>query len=154
MDYWHSIRQAAGNRPIIIPSAAGAILKDGKILLVRHGLLKKWQIPGGVQEPGESIQDTIHREFSEELGLAMTARELIAVYSGSKWAIEYPDGSQVQQLLFFFLMDGPVDQIRLQESEVTAFRFVRLDEIPDDTMACCKQKVADLVDYKGSTLLR
>ena len=68
--------------------------------------------------------------------------------------IEYPDGSRVQQLLFFFLMDGQVDGIRPQETEVTAYRFVRPDEIPEDTMECCKQKTADLIHYKGQTIFR
>jgi len=47
MDYWHGIRRLAGREPLIIPSAAGAIVQDGKVLLVRHNSLKKWQIPLG-----------------------------------------------------------------------------------------------------------
>jgi ADP-ribose pyrophosphatase YjhB (NUDIX family) len=154
MDYWHRIRQAVGTESIIVPAAAGAIMQDGKILLVRHSQLKKWQIPGGVHEPGESIQDTVQREITEELGLTLRARDLVAIYSGPKWMIEYPDGNHIQQLLFFFLMEGRVDQIRLQETEVTAYRFFQLDEIPDDTMECCKQKAADLKRYEGRTLFR
>jgi 8-oxo-dGTP pyrophosphatase MutT (NUDIX family) len=139
---------------VIIPSAAGAILKNDKILLVRHKLLGKWQIPGGVQEPGESIQETAKREISEELGLVLSIRELIAVYSGATWMVEYPDGYKIQQLLFFFLLEGRVDEIRLQESEIAAYDFFALDDIPDDTMECCKQKVRDLVQFSGKPIFR
>jgi hypothetical protein len=55
MEYWQRIRQAVGKDAVIIPSAAGAIVQEGKILPVRHNLLKKWQIPGGLQEIGESV---------------------------------------------------------------------------------------------------
>jgi ADP-ribose pyrophosphatase YjhB (NUDIX family) len=81
MDYWHRIRQAAGKETVIIPSAAGAIIHEGKILLVRHNLLKKWQIPGGLQEVGENVQQTAQREIREELDLDLVAGQLIAVYS-------------------------------------------------------------------------
>ena len=92
MDYWHRMKQFSGTDPVIIPSAAGAIVQDGKILLVRHNLLKKWQIPGGVQEPGESIQETVKREIREELGLSLDVQSLVGVYSGSEWMVEYSDG--------------------------------------------------------------
>lgn len=69
MDCWRQLRQAIGTETIILPSAAGAIVQDGKILLVRHGELQKWHIPGGGQGLDESIQDTVCREIKDELGL-------------------------------------------------------------------------------------
>jgi 8-oxo-dGTP pyrophosphatase MutT (NUDIX family) len=154
MDYWQRMKELASTEPVIIPGAAGAIVQDGKILLVRHNLLKKWQIPGGIQEPGESIHETVKREIKEELGLSLAVQDLVGVYSGSEWVIEYSDGHKVQQLLFFFLLEGHVGEIKLQESEVAAYRFFALDEIPEDTMECCKQKVVDLMRFNGKTIFR
>jgi hypothetical protein len=37
MDYWQRIRQAVGHETVILPGVAGAIAREGKILLVRHG---------------------------------------------------------------------------------------------------------------------
>ncbi|MBI4769203.1 MAG: NUDIX domain-containing protein [Chloroflexi bacterium] len=154
MDYWHRLRQLAGKQTLIVPGAAGAIVHDGKVLLVRHGLLKKWQVPGGVQEVGESIQQTVEREIREELGLNLKAGPLIAVYSGPEWTLEYPDGSRLQQLLLFFMMEGPLLPIRAQETELTAHRFFAPNDVPEDTMACCKQKVRDALAYTGKVILR
>jgi 8-oxo-dGTP pyrophosphatase MutT (NUDIX family) len=95
MDYWHRIRQAIGKETVIIPSVAGAIIHEGKILLVRHKLLQKWQIPGGLQETGESIQETVKREIKEELNLDLVTGSLIGVYSHPKWIIEFPDESKI-----------------------------------------------------------
>lgn len=154
MDYWRTIRQLVGKETLVIPAAAGAIVQDGKILLARHGLFKKWHIPGGGQEVGESIQDTIRREIKEELALDMEPRELIGVYSGSRWMVEHPDGNRTQPLMFFFKMEGEIGPIKLQEEEVTAFEFFDLHQIPEDTMDCCKQKALDLLNYQGQTFFR
>ena len=154
MDYWHRIRQAVGKEALILPGAAGAITQDGKILLVRHNLIKKWQIPGGVQEIGESVQQTVEREIKEELGLDLAAGSLIGVYSHPKWTIELPDGSKIQQLTFFFSMEGEISAIRMQASEIAAYQFFAPEEIPEDTFECCKQKVSDWSQFQGQVLFR
>lgn len=154
MDYWQRIRQAVGKETVIIPSAAGAIIQESKILLVRHTLRKKWQIPGGLQEIGESIQQTVQREIKEELGLDLQTGALISVYSQPKWIIEFPDESKLQQLLFFFLMEGEISQVKMQTSEVADYRFFAPDEIPEDTSECCKQKVADWSHFQGQVVFR
>ncbi len=118
MEYWQKIRQALGHETIILSSAAGAIVHEDKILLVRHGAIKKWHIPGGLQEPGESTQDTACREIKEELGLELEVDKLISIHCSAKWITEYPNGDKVQQLLFFFLMKGQVGKIELQVSEL------------------------------------
>ena len=116
----------------------------------------KWQIPGGVLELDESIQTAVKREVKEELGIQLEVGELISVYSGSKWAIEYPNKHRVQQVLFFFRMKGHIreDQIHIQKSEISEWRFCDLTNIPDDTMKCCKRKIKDLLQYKDRTFLQ
>ncbi len=50
----------------------GILLKDGKILLIKRknepgkGL---WSVPGGLVEPGETLEKAIRREIREETGL-------------------------------------------------------------------------------------
>lgn len=154
MDYWHRIRQAIGKETVIIPGSAGAIVHKGKILLVRHNLLKKWQIPGGLQEIGESVQQTVQREIKEELGLDLVSGSLIGVYSHPKWTIEFPDESKVQQLTFFFSMEGKISPMSIQVSEIAAYRFFAPDEIPDETFDCCKQKVSDWMHFQGQVMFR
>lgn len=154
MDYWQSIRQAVGKETMIIPSAAGAIIHEGKILLVRHNVLKKWQIPGGLQEIGESIQQTVQREIKEELNLNLVAGSLIAIYSHPKWMIEFPDESKLQQLIFFFLMEGEISPINIQTSEIAAYQFFAPDEIPEDIFDCCKQKISDWSQFQGQVIFR
>jgi ADP-ribose pyrophosphatase YjhB (NUDIX family) len=65
MDYWRDLRDKVGKMPLIMTGAAGAILKEGRLLLVRHKGKRLWQVPGGLQELGESLEDTVAREIRE-----------------------------------------------------------------------------------------
>ena len=119
------------------------MIKDGKILLVRrHNLSRSWGIPGGVQELGETIQETARREILEEVGLDLQVGSLIGVYSGPRWNIHLDNGGLIQQMTLVFPDGkGAVDEIRIQESEVAEWSFFAPEEIPENTMPCCKQKV-------------
>lgn len=62
-------------------TTAGVALKEGKVLLAKRktgastsGL---WEIPGGKNRFGESVEDTLKREFKEELGVEIEVGEEI-----------------------------------------------------------------------------
>lgn len=65
----------------IVVSAA-VITRDDRFLLTRRAadahLAGTWEFPGGKQEPGESLEDTLVREVHEELGCpAVVGRKLL-----------------------------------------------------------------------------
>ncbi len=49
--------------------ASGYLVKDGKVLLVHHNKFDKWTPPGGHMEENETPDQTVIREWREELGL-------------------------------------------------------------------------------------
>lgn len=61
--------------------AAGVIWHEGRVLIQRRpekGLLGGlWEFPGGKQEPGETLEETVRREIEEELGIQVQVREKI-----------------------------------------------------------------------------
>ena len=61
----------------MIEVVAGAILKNGRFLAAqrRSGV---WEFPGGKVEPGESRQDALAREMSEELAVQATVQHFVA----------------------------------------------------------------------------
>lgn len=61
---------------------AGILLKNDKILLVRHEKNGKsyWLLPGGGIEFGESAEEALIREFQEEVGLAIKIGKLVLVH--------------------------------------------------------------------------
>jgi A/G-specific adenine glycosylase len=69
--------QRVSRKPIPHYSIGGAVIwHQGRVLIQQRapeGLLGGlWEFPGGKQEPGETIEHTVHREIMEELGLTIT----------------------------------------------------------------------------------
>jgi ADP-ribose pyrophosphatase YjhB (NUDIX family) len=155
MTYWRDLRKLVGKRQLILSGVAGALVKDNRTLLVKHKLINKWQIPGGFQELNESIENAIKREIKEELNLNVKIDSLISIMSAPKWNLKYPNGHKLQQLIFFFLLKGDFDEkkIRIQKDELLDYGFFDLRRLPKDTMACCKEKVRHLLNYKGMVIL-
>jgi len=151
MEYWKEIRKHVGAMPIIMNGAAGAIVENNKILFVKHKQKQLWQIPGGLQELGESFGETIVREIKEELNVDVEVDKLLSIFSSSKWNIVYPNGVEIQQVTAFFLMKGKVNEsnIRIQEDELDGYAFFDMDNIPDDTFECCKRKAEILRNWNG-----
>ena len=56
------------------------VVEENRVLLVRRGqepLKGKWSLPGGMLELGETLEDGVAREVSEETGLSVEPVELI-----------------------------------------------------------------------------
>ncbi len=55
--------------------------EQGRVLLVRHNYgLRRWSVPGGVVEPGESPEDAAVREAWEEIGVQVQLTGLHGQY--------------------------------------------------------------------------
>lgn len=55
---------------------------EGRILCVRQGAgARRWTLPGGRMEAGETPDEALVREVREETGFEVTAGELIGLYS-------------------------------------------------------------------------
>lgn len=58
----------------------GAVVKDGKILLVQEESDQCWSIPGGWADVGDLPSEVVVREVWEESGFNVVVRKLIAAY--------------------------------------------------------------------------
>ena len=79
-------------RPVVLPHpqiphylVAAAVIRRGDLLLITQrpakGLLgSMWEFPGGKQEPGETLFQTLQREIVEELGVIIEVGEAFGVY--------------------------------------------------------------------------
>jgi 8-oxo-dGTP diphosphatase len=77
--------------PRIVVWAGVLIRQDESILLVRQGYGDRyWSLPGGMMEPGESIDHAAIREVQEETGLHVRIKRVVGLYSkpdeGALWA--------------------------------------------------------------------
>jgi mutator protein MutT len=57
-------------------SIKGVLVRDGRVLLVRNER-EEWELPGGRIEPGETPEQCVAREITEETGLSVTVAEIL-----------------------------------------------------------------------------
>jgi len=69
------------NRPVV--GIGGVVIERGRALLIKRGcepLRGEWSIPGGMLELGESLQEGVARELTEETGIEVRVLDLIEVF--------------------------------------------------------------------------
>ena len=74
----------------------GVVVHEGSALLIRRGgppMKGEWSIPGGMLEIGETLEQGVLRELSEETGLDVKVIELIEVFERIFPAPPNADGS-------------------------------------------------------------
>lgn len=83
MSYVAELRRLVGTRPLILVGAEVLVFDRGnRLLLQRRSDSGDWAIPGGMMEPGETLEETARRETREETGLELGQLEFMGVYSG------------------------------------------------------------------------
>lgn len=60
-------------------SIKGVLLVEGNVVLVRNHR-NEWELPGGRMDPGETLEQTLVREFEEELSIRVEAQGIIDSY--------------------------------------------------------------------------
>lgn len=110
--------------------AAGAIVHDGKILIVQRASDDEafpglWELPSGKQEPLETTIDAAKREVKEETGLNV---EVVRPVGSFKFKMEKEDEIRdVTQISFLVKPIGSVE-VKLS-SEHQNFAWITKDEI-------------------------
>ena len=62
----------------------GAVLREGKILLVQERADGRWAMPGGWADLGDLPSAMVEREVCEESGLNVKAAKVVAVYDANR----------------------------------------------------------------------
>lgn len=122
------------------PSAYAIVLKDKKIMLVKHN--GKYHLPGGGMELGESPEEAVLREFTEETGLRAINPDLLGITSTffTYEEIDTHEHRHVESLLIYFKCDLTGDEpqaIELDEYEKLynhEFEWVAVSEIDTITV--------------------
>jgi mutator protein MutT len=65
--------------PIVRPT--GVLIEDNRILIVKQEVSRQrhWALPGGKLEYGETIEQCLVREMSEETGIEVEVKELLYI---------------------------------------------------------------------------
>ena len=97
----------------------GAVVRDGKILLIHERIDDRWAMPGGWADLGETPSEMVIREVREESGFEVRAEKLIAVYDANR--IEPLEFYHAYKLIFLCTLTGGKAQTSLETSGVDFF---------------------------------
>ena len=78
---------------------------NGSILLVRGKSNQKWQLPGGLIDPGETADEAALREFKEETGFELTNHPINAQFqkiSKDGYTHQYKTNINFKELLDYY----------------------------------------------------
>ncbi|MGA2569776.1 MAG: (deoxy)nucleoside triphosphate pyrophosphohydrolase [Terracidiphilus sp.] len=124
--------------------AAALIVRDGQVLIgqrrAEQPMGSLWEFPGGKIEPGESAQEALVRELSEELGI-----EAVVGPAVTRIRHNYRRGGAVD-LQFFAVRDfsGEIDNQIYQQ-----VRWVKLEALTDyEFLAADRGLIQDLAAGK------
>jgi 8-oxo-dGTP pyrophosphatase MutT (NUDIX family) len=131
--YWRLSRGLTlGVRGLVIDDA-------GRIFLVKHTYVRGWHLPGGGVEPGETLLDALARELKEEGNIELTEPPpLHAVYFNTRV-------SRRDHVALFVVNAFRQPAPPAPDHEIMAHGFFATDELPEDTVASVRARVAEVL---------
>lgn len=125
--YWHL------TRPLIV-GVRVFLVREGKVLLVRHTYEDGWYLPGGGAQRGESIEEAARREVREETGAEIADLDLFGVYTDLK---RYKtDHVVVFQSCNFITGEGT-------SGEIAEARWFELDRLPENVSPGQRRRIEE-----------
>jgi 8-oxo-dGTP pyrophosphatase MutT (NUDIX family) len=140
--YVAELRRLVGTHPLILVGAEVLVFDhQNRLLLQRRADTGDWAIPGGMMEPGETLEETARREVKEETGLDLGQLEFLKMYSGQDFYYRYPHGDEVYNVSAAYLTREFSGQLKA-DSESTELGFYSLDALPG-ALISLNQRVLD-----------
>jgi 8-oxo-dGTP pyrophosphatase MutT (NUDIX family) len=135
-------RRGANRRPTEYQhSAGGLVTRAGRVLLIATAAGRRWQLPKGHIEPGESIEAAAIREVREETGVEGRIRATLP-------SIDYffvdKGGRRVRKHVDYFLLDFVGgDESDFDPKEVDDARWFEWQEALDRLSHANERRVAE-----------
>lgn len=113
------------------------LIKDQKILLVKHTYQNFWYLPGGGVKKGERLDQAIIREVSEELGGTLGCLKLFGTYSNF---FEHKN----DHIVIFFSNDYTISGET--DSEVEQYQLFDLNTLPSNISPGTKRRIEEYIN--------
>jgi 8-oxo-dGTP pyrophosphatase MutT (NUDIX family) len=126
--YVHGIRAKIGHKLLMLQSVSVMLFDDGRLMLAQHRDTGLWVTVGGAIEPDETPADAVVRECWEETELLVEPIQLLGVFGGPEFRINYPNSDVASYTVAVFEARPIEGKARPDGVEVIALRFFSRDE--------------------------
>lgn len=118
----------------------GAVVREGKILLIQEKADGKWAMPGGWGDIGDTPAETAAREVWEESGFTVKVDKLIGVYDANR--IQPFEFYHAYKLIFLCTITGGEQTTSI---ETLAVDFFEMNNLPALSESRTNQRMLDEV---------
>jgi 8-oxo-dGTP pyrophosphatase MutT (NUDIX family) len=131
--YWRMSRGLTlGVRGLVIDEAR-------RVFLVQHTYVRGWHLPGGGVEPGETLVAALGRELFEEGNIELTGPPMLhGMFFNARV-------SQRDHVACYVVQSFRQSAPPAPTKEIAACRFFALDELPGDTTAGTRARIAEVL---------
>lgn len=112
------------------------VVKDKKILFVKHSYQNKWGLPGGWMKRGENLESVMEREIIEEVGIKVKVVDVLEINSIKTRPV-------VDVVVKCEVVSG---KIKEDQIEVENAAFFSIDDIPNDIISTQKSYIKRFID--------
>lgn len=111
------------------------LIKDNKILLVKHTYQPGWYTIGGAVDRGETPLEAIHRELKEEVGVSLLKPpKLFSIY--------YTNFEKRDDYVALYV-GSDYEQEIVHSNEIAEQQWFKLDDLPNDITPATQRRIEE-----------
>jgi len=125
-------------RPMTLGVRGLVVDADNRVLLVRHTYISGFYLPGGGVEPGETLEQALGRELSEEGNIELEApAELRGIYLNRRI-------SKRDHVALFVARAFRQSAPRAPDREIAEAGFFPIDALPESATTATRARIAEV----------
>lgn len=147
LGYVEELRSLVGKRPLILVGSVVIVCnEEGSILLQqRNERKKRWGLPGGLMEPGESTEETAIREAFEETGLSVQSLTLFQMYSGQEFFTIADNGDEFYSVTAAYYTNHYKGTLISTKEESLSSKFFETTSLPSNMVMSHRKMILDYI---------
>jgi len=124
------MRSVIGHQLLLLAGANVIIINSDRHILLQQRDDLSWGLPGGLLEPGESLEQTAAREVKEETNLDVHSLQFLKVFSGADYTFVLPNKDAINVITALYYTESWTGEMLVDSVEGLALDFFSPEQLP------------------------